>query len=110
MNEKNVDKVTRLVAARQGEHLVDSEIDGMKQETAERVADQRHETPRRIVRPVDAGRLLAPGDNGPDETRQTEFDVYPVAERPQTRAVSSERRGYASFRVVKEIEIVAAAN
>ena len=109
MHEQDVHEIAGLVAARHSEHLVDREIDGVEQEPAQLVSHQRHEAPRRIVRPVHPGRVFASPHESAHEARQRQLDVDLITGTLQRIAILRERRRNTRFGVMEESQIVTVA-
>ena len=85
--KKNVDEVARFVAAREREHLVDGEIHRMEEQAAKRVADERHEAPRRIASPIHSRGIGAARNNRADEPGLADLERGGVAGRIESLAV-----------------------
>ena len=69
-----------------------------------------HESPSRVVRPIDPGRAVAATDGRPHETRLTDLDVKRVARLFQQSGVLAECRSDPFRRVVEEVQVVAVAH
>jgi len=105
----DVDEITRFIAPRQRKNLVDGEVHRVEQEAAQRVTSQRHEPPRRVVRPVHPRRVASATHQRLHETG-TQIYLHCVAGPGQQRAVRAERRCDTRLRIVKKVEIIAVAD
>ena len=110
MRMEDVHEVTRLVATRERQHLVDRQVDFVQHKAAVVEPHQGHEPPCRIVSPLDARCLpVISLYHRPNETRLAQADLDTIAGRFQHRAVPRERFRDGFGGIVKEIKVLAEA-
>jgi len=106
---QNIEYVARLVAAREGEHLVHDQVDGMEQEAHPVVSSRGHESPARLARPLDLGCLFLLPHDRTDIARLVEVHVDRVPVPLEQVTVSGERLRDPLVRVVEVVEGMAVA-
>ena len=105
MDEEDVHEVTWLVAAREGEDLVDRDVDRVQEPTTELVADEGHEPPRRVPSPIDPGALASSLHDGSHEAGKREVHLHLVSRSLQKRPVGGKSGRHPGLGVVEETEV-----